>query len=150
MSSADYVSFGWGDRGFYIDARTWSHLTPGIAFAALIGRGQTALHVGYASRSKVQVNGLAVVVSEAQYQLLVAYIRQSFAKASDGGILLIPASGYWDSDAFYEAVGTYSAVATCNDWVRRALDHGGIRTAQWSPFDLALFYQLRRAAPAKI
>ncbi len=147
---ADHISFGWGDRGFYIDANTWSNLTPGIVFAALTGRGQTALHVGYASRSKVQVNGLAVVISEAQYRLLVAYIRASLAKAGDGGAKLIPASGYWDSDAFYEAVGTYGAFTTCNDWVRRALDHAGIRTAQWSPFDLALFYQARRVTRAKI
>lgn len=50
---------------------------------------------------------------------------------------------YNDHDAFYEALGHYSAYTTCNEWTRNALDAAGVRVPVWAPFERALFWQLR-------
>jgi hypothetical protein len=32
-----YVSFGWGDKGFYLDTPSWAELQPSTAFVAAFG-----------------------------------------------------------------------------------------------------------------
>ena len=45
VSGRDYVAFGWGDRDFYMATRRPIDFRPGLAFAALLGRGPAAMHV---------------------------------------------------------------------------------------------------------
>jgi hypothetical protein len=56
----------------------------------------------------------------------------------------IAAPGYFASDAFYEAVPRYSAIHTCNEWVRRRLVEAGLPAPRWTPFAA----DLMRAWPA--
>ncbi|MCX8116114.1 MAG: DUF2459 domain-containing protein, partial [Burkholderiaceae bacterium] len=66
-----------------------------------------------------------------------------YKRQADGRPLRIDAPGYFDTDAFYEAVPVYTLWFTCNEWVRRGLADAGVRTAAWAPFDTAIFWQLR-------
>ena len=43
--NASYISFGWGDKGFYLDTPTWSDLTFSTAFKAAFGLSTSAMHV---------------------------------------------------------------------------------------------------------
>ncbi len=120
---------------------TWSDLRPGTAFIALTGLGQGAMHVEYVD-SPLAYDARRVRISAEQYGRLVAYVQASFVRDADGAVRRIDAPGYFDTDAFYEAVPTYTFWYTCNEWTRRALAAAGVRTAWWAPFDIAVMRQL--------
>jgi len=134
-----WIAFGWGDREFFIRTRTWRDLRPATAVSALLGLGPAAMHVEYIARPqdyRVQRIDLNLV----QYQRLVDGLRAGFA--GDGRPRRIDDPGYFDTDAFYEGTGRYTAWLTCNEWIRRVLAGAGVRTSFWAPFETALFWHL--------
>jgi uncharacterized protein (TIGR02117 family) len=138
----EWIAFGWGDRDFYLRTRTWRDLRPGTAAVALLGLGRSAMHVEYLARPQ-DYRGQRIGLSVAQYRALVEALRAGFARNVHGRPLRIDDPGYFDTDAFYEGTGRYTIWLTCNEWIRRALAHAGVRTAVWAPFDEALFWHLR-------
>ena len=144
----EWIAFGWGDRGFMVNTPTWSDLRPGTAIVALSGAGSGAMHVEYIE-TPTAYKSRRIRISSAEYERLVAYIRASFVRDRDGRVRQIDAPGYFETDAFYEAVPSYTFWYTCNEWTRRALASAGIRTAVWAPFDTAVFYHLPDASKAR-
>ena len=151
-TASDWIAFGWGDQRFMLETPTWSDLRVGTALAAISGRGPGAMHVEYLE-TPLAYEATRVQLSNDQYARLVAYIRASFARDAADSVQKLDAPGYFGRDAFYQAVPRYSAVLTCNEWTRRSLEEAGVRTPAWSPFDAAIFAQLRRvtkeAAPQR-
>src|SRR5690242_9439792 len=47
QSALPYLTFGWGDRDFYLNTPSWSQMNLGRVVAALSGLGSTVLHVGH-------------------------------------------------------------------------------------------------------
>lgn len=43
----NYIAFGWGDKGFYLDTPTWADLKFSTAFKAAFWMGQSAMHTTY-------------------------------------------------------------------------------------------------------
>ena len=144
----EWIAFGWGDRDFFIATRTWRDLRPRTAFVALTGLGRGAMHVEYLARPQDYVSQ-RLDVSLPQYQRLVAGLRAGFARDAGGRPIRIDDPGYFDTDAFYEGTGRYTAWLTCNEWIRRVLAGAGVRTAAWAPFDRPLFRHLRQVAPRR-
>jgi uncharacterized protein (TIGR02117 family) len=145
VTASNWIAFGWGDQRFLLETPTWSDLRLSVALAALTGRGPGAMHVEYVETPQAY-DAARVRLSDAQYTRLAAYIRASFARDAAGRVQKVDAPGYFGRDAFYKAVPRYSAVHTCNEWTRRSLQEAGVRTPAWSPFDAAIFAQLRRIA----
>jgi len=142
----DWIAFGWGDRAFFMQTPTWAELRPGTALSALTGLGPAAMHVEYLARPQ-DYEAVPIGLSAAQYARLVEALREGFARDAAGRPIRIESSGYFDTDRFYEGTGHYSAILTCNEWIRRVLAAAGVRTAAWSPFDFPLFWHLRQVAP---
>ena len=69
-------------------------------------------------------------------------MRRSLRRNPDGTLQPIPGSNYGDRDAFFEAVGDYSAVNTCNNWVGRAMQVAGIRVGWFTPLPKTMFLYL--------
>lgn len=144
-TSYNYLSLGWGDKGFYIKTPTWSDLTFGTAFKALFLPSEAAMHVTYIQRApRTSERYISIFLSKDQYQKLISYILPYFKKADDGSIILIPDAGYGNNDNFYEAYGSYNLFNTSNNWTNRALKKTGVRTALWSPLDKPIMFQLRK------
>ncbi len=141
LAGFDWIAFGWGDRAFYLQTPRWRDLRPGVALNALLGRGPAAMHVEYVRDPDVY-RAARVVVSAAQYRQLVDYVRAGFARDGAGRAIRIDHPGYFATDAFFEGTGHYSPWLTSNEWVRRGLAQAGIRTAAWSPSDVAIFWHL--------
>jgi uncharacterized protein (TIGR02117 family) len=137
----EWIAFGWGDRAFMIDTPTWADIHPTTAIVALAGLGEGAMHVEYVE-TPAAYKARRVRLAPEEYARLVAYIRGSFVRDPDGSVRQIDAPGYFDTDAFYEAVPTYTFWHTCNEWTRRALAAAGVRTALWAPFDTAVLWHL--------
>jgi uncharacterized protein (TIGR02117 family) len=138
-----YVAFGWGDKGFYLDTPQWSDLTLTTAANAILWPSPTAMHVTYYRRPPAPgENSKKLMLSAAQYQQLARYIQENFDTAEDGRFILIKNSGYSDFDNFYEARGSYSLFYTCNNWVNEGLKKTGVKTSLWTPFDKGIMYHL--------
>lgn len=143
---APYVLVGWGDRGFFLDTPTWDDLSVSTALAAVFWPTPAVMHVYH--RYWLPADGEGCVrlqLREAEYRALVAYIEDSFARDERGAPVLVPGRNYTPSDVFYEGVGSYHLLHTCNNWASGALAAAGVRQPLWSPFDGAIFAQLDRA-----
>src|SRR5690606_31390134 len=46
-TSAQWVGFGWGDKGFYLQTPEWKDLKASVAFKATFALSESAMHVTY-------------------------------------------------------------------------------------------------------
>lgn len=135
-----YVSFGWGDKEFYIKTPEWSDLTFPVAFRALFQKSESAMHVTWYRRS--YSSWKKVVLCRHQNQTLNRYIEHSFKTTTNGKFAKLSFPGYTDYDQFYEAKGSFSIFQTCNTWTNRALKEIEVKTSVWSPFDFGVLHHL--------
>jgi uncharacterized protein (TIGR02117 family) len=140
-----YISFGWGDKGFYLNTPTWADLKFSTAFNALFLGGSSCMHVGYVTeKPSLDKRTHEINISENQYKALVKFIEDSFQKDKNGQYAIIPGHHYsGTNDNFYEGIGSYSFYKTCNVWTNCGLKEAGIKTAAWAPFDESVLYHLK-------
>lgn len=141
--SLDYVVFGWGDKGFYMNTPEWSDLTAKTATSALLVPSSTAMHVGFEPRPEENDDCVKIHVSKKQYRKIVEYIDNSFLHKDDK-VLLIPGKGYGPNDNFYEANNSYHLFRTCNTWTSNALKEAGIRTSVLAVFPNGVMSHFRK------
>lgn len=130
--AGDWLLFGWGDRGFYLNTPTWAEFSPRTALVALAGSGETLLHVDHLARPEEVADPRPVRLSRAEYARLVRGIVATARAGPDGRPMARP--GYGARDLFYEARGRYSAFRTCNIWTRDRLAEAGVAVGVWTPF----------------
>ncbi len=112
------------------------------AFLAAFGSGRSLMHADYAHAPGADDYQRPIRVSRAEYRRLAQFIHASFQRDGDGTTIPLLGRGYGGSDMFYEAVGPYSAVRTCNEWTGRALRHAGVRTGLWTPLAQSIMWRL--------
>jgi uncharacterized protein (TIGR02117 family) len=134
-----FVAFGWGDQGFFLNTPEWSDLKFSTAFDALFYRGKTAIHVVFQAEPQIGKLCKKLVISDNQYLKLVNYIEKSFQFSEGGLTICIPNKGYWDFDAFYESKGKYSLFSTCNSWINGGLKESDLPACLWTPLSYAIF-----------
>ncbi len=140
LPGTKYVSFGWGDRNFYINTPEWKDLTFPTAFNALFLKSKTAMHVTCLQQ---KYSGWEpFYLCPERLGDLHFYIENSFLRNENGTFIKIPVQGYYGFDFFYEAKGSFSLFKTCNVWVNNALKTAGFETSVWSPFDWGVLYHL--------
>ncbi|GAA4371221.1 TIGR02117 family protein [Hymenobacter saemangeumensis] len=136
-----YLAFGWGDKGFYLDTPTWAELKVSTAIEAMFYLGTSAMHTTFYREMTEGEQCIRIRISKADYGKLVAYIKNSFDYDADGNIIWIAGHSYGDDDSFYEAKRTYSFLYTCNTWANNALKACGQKASLWTAFDTGIFYQ---------
>ena len=141
-STMQLISFGWGDKGFFIGTPTWADLKTSTAFKAMFWLSTSAMHVSWKKNITPGIRCRKIRISREKYLALCNYIEQTFANGKNGLPVHINAPGYSDHDAFYEAKGTYNLFRTCNVWTGNGLKTAGIRVAVWTPFEKCVFHQL--------
>lgn len=140
-STAKWVAFGWGDRGFYLETPTWGDLKFSTAFKAAFALGSSAIHTTFYRQLREDDNCKKIKIGTSDYEKLVLYISSSFRHANGDILNISTHANYGDDDAFYEAVGSYSLFHTCNTWANNGLKACGQRACLWTPFDSGIFYQ---------
>jgi uncharacterized protein (TIGR02117 family) len=140
--NGNYIAFGYGNREVYLNTPTWADLRPGDAFAAAFGTGSSLIHADHNNDPQPGPAQRPITLSREEYRRLVAYIRASFRTDAQGRTLPIPGRGYGQTDAFYEASGTYTALHNCNEWVGGALRAAGVRTGLWTPLSDSVMWRL--------
>lgn len=139
---ATHVAIGWGDKGFFIHTPTWADLRFSTTTHALLWPSDSCLHVAMTREEYFDASARSVKITDAQYAELVGHINASFRLDDSGNRIPIPGVSYHESDAFYEAHGTYHALNTCNSWGGRAMRAAGIRTAWLTPLPKTVFLYL--------
>lgn len=139
-STYRYLSMGWGDKGFYLETPTWADLKASVAFNAALGLSTSAIHATYYQKMTTSERCKRMMLSKKQYAQLINYISNSFQKDSEGNYLLINTDAvYGNTDAFYEAKGSYSVFTTCNTWANSALKISGQKCCFWTALDWGIF-----------
>ena len=69
---ASYISFGWGDKNFYLNTPTWSDLTLKTTLKALFWKSETLIHL--TRYSQTESTWKKIPISMQQEKLLVNYI----------------------------------------------------------------------------
>lgn len=139
----NYVALGYGNRAFYLETPTWGDLTMKNAFLAAIGSGPTLMHADHDHDPQASQDTRPIVLRRGEYRRLVEFARGSFQYDAQGQTMPILGRGYGSSDMFYEAVGPYSAVYTCNSWTGAALRHAGVKTGVWTPLSQSIMWRLQ-------
>lgn len=140
-SAGPWLLFGWGDRDFYRNTPTWADVRPSTALSALVGSGQTLVHVVHFDEFYTDVDMRPLRLTSEEYGRLAQFIENSFAERPD------VSPGYGTRDVFYTGRGRYSALRTCNVWTGNALKAAGVRTAVWSPFAGGVMRWAKAPAP---
>lgn len=138
-----YAAFGWGDKGFYLDTKTWADLKFTTAFNAMFYLSSSAMHVSFYKNLQENESCRKICINKVSYMKLVNYIDNSFDIDSLGHSIQIKGASYEDNDSFYEAKGTYSLFNTCNTWANSGLKSADLKAVWWTPFNKGIFDQYR-------
>lgn len=130
----DHLSFGWGERTFYLETPTWSQVKLRTILGAAIGSERTLVHVDHVPRPGSDPDVRRIVLRPEEYRRLARFIADSVAPGA------AHLRGYGAYDAFYESNGRYSALRTCNAWTGAALAQAGVRVGAWTPFPLTVMW----------
>lgn len=122
---APYLSFGWGDAGFYPAPRP----TIGMTLRAALQSTPAVVHMAGLPAHPRQVFPNAEVVelrvSAEGYRTLLAYLDGSFAREGRERTRST-APGLYSFSLFYPAQGKFHLFNTCNTWVARGLNLAGL------------------------
>jgi len=138
-TTATYLAFGWGNKGFYLDTPEWSDLKISTAFNAAFGLSNSAMHTTFYKAIKENKDCIKITVSEENYKKLVSNIEKTFQFDSSQNPLFIEATTYGNNDSFYEAKGNYSLFHTCNSWANETLKSANQKAAFWTVTDSGIF-----------
>lgn len=130
----DHLSFGWGERTFYLETPTWADVKLRTVLAAAVGSDRTMIHLDHVPRPRPTDDVRALVLRPDEYRRLAAYIAGFVTPGGEHR------RGYGPYDAFYQSRGQYSAVNTCNAWTGQALKRAGVRVGAWTPFPTTVMW----------
>ncbi len=136
-TSLDYIGFGWGDKGFYLEIPTWNDLSFKVAFNAMFALSSSAMHLSWYHKPKENGNCRKITMDIEDYRSLCAYLKKDF-ELNDNAPILIKGRSYGENDCFYEAIGRYSCFYTCNTWTNNALKAANQKACLWTLFDTGL------------
>lgn len=143
VRGAEFVSLGWGARGFFAATPRWQDMRPGPVLTALFWLDSSVLHVGYHGDPAGAPQCRALATDATGRDRLFAFIDSSLDLAN-GRPRREALPGYGPNDAFYAATGRYSLVRTCNVWSAGALAAAGLPTGLWSPFSFQVMGWLEK------
>lgn len=138
-----YISIGWGDKGFYLNTATWGELTFKTAFEALFYMSESAMHITFYNTMTESERCRKIAISRESYNEILQYIDSSFKRDTRGACIYIENAHYNNNDIFFEAKGKYSLFYTCNTWTNNCLKAGRQKACLWTLLDKGIFYQYR-------
>lgn len=136
INNANFVSFGWGDKGFYLDTPTWGDLKLSTALKAICIPSETAMHVTYWKNAPVEKPNsiIKLQLNKIDLSALRDHIISSFKSKNGKAFIIKNADSYSGRpNEFYEATGKYHAIRTCNEWTRQAIETANQPVPTWTP-----------------
>ena len=127
FKGSPYIEFGWGDKGFYQS----KEITLGLTLRAIFWPTQSVVHAvavpdyveSYFGGSKVE----RLCLNNEALDSLNRFISSSFYRESNRNIVELKQGIYGDSQ-FYQGVGDYYLMNTCNKWTAKGLESIGMES----------------------
>jgi uncharacterized protein (TIGR02117 family) len=140
-ANAPYLSFGFGERDFYMGE-------PG---SLLVRWPQGLRALFWVNPSIVFVNPIRAIpapshcigLTAAQYRELVAHIQASFQRNAAGEVIPL-GRGQQPTGQFFQGQPGYSLFFTCNHWTARGLDRAGVPTPRVPLWSQSILWHARR------
>lgn len=139
-----YLSFGWGDRAFYMTTPTLAQLNLITTFNALFLPTPSVMDVQWYQTFPNNIKNKCVRVSNTDYLILMKFINDSFQLDAEGKKIRI-SPGYSSHSSFYEAKGSYSILRTCNSWTAEGLQKANVNTPLWAGLSSAIMLHLNNS-----
>ncbi len=143
-TSAQWVGFGWGDKGFYLQTPEWKDLKASVAFKATFALSESAMHVTYHDKITTGDDCIEIKLNKEQYQQLCKYILNRFNMENNKLLLVETDQNYGLNDVFYEAKGKYSLFYSCNTWANNVLKSADLKACLFTLWDKGIFYHYRK------
>lgn len=137
------LSFGWGQKEFFMKTKEWSDLTAGVLFRSAFHVGSSAMHVVRIpppDTSDPMVIRLSL--TREQYERLENFIRESFSH-KNGCVVPVREHPYGQNHFFFDADRSYGIFYTCNSWTNSALKASGQRACLWTPLQEGIYDQYK-------
>jgi uncharacterized protein (TIGR02117 family) len=139
-----HFAFGWGDKGFFLETKSWDDLRVSVAMRAAFHLGNSAMHIVQEEEPDTS-NRLVIKLrlTDRQYRNLIVFISKSFQK-TDRTYLPIKIHPYGRYHYFFEAERSYGLTYTCNSWTNSALKAAGQKACAWTAFKDGIYRQYGR------
>lgn len=144
IHSVNFISFGWGDKEFYLNTPEWSDLTIKTAINAMFLKSPSAIHIDYYKELEINAKCRLISVNAEQFKTVVDFIENSFKRDGYGNLIQIQGVQYSRHDCFYEATNSFNLFFTCNTWTNKCLKKAGLKACLWTPFDKGTLYHYRK------
>lgn len=142
VNNYKYLSFGWGERDFYMSVTSLSDLNFSTTFKTLFLPTPSVMYVkGYQSLPK-NTEVKCIYTNKANYLRLIEFIEASFKLDRNNRKIRI-GNGHTSNAGFYAAKGNYSILRTCNNWTAEGLSKADINTPLWDGLSFAIMHHLR-------
>jgi len=139
----NYISIGWGDKGFFLNTPKWSDLKASTVFKACFYLGGSAIHTNYIKELDFKYKHIKISISKKDYLHLVNYVLKTLKKDRKNVPICIKGRGYWVTDSFYETYGSYGLFNTCNSWINSGLKEANLPACFWTPLNSGIFHKYR-------
>lgn len=131
-----YLSFGWGDKEFYLNTPTWDDLKIHSALKALFINSPSVVHIKYYKELSYFQNMKKISLSTKQLKHLEEGIFKSVDFTSQHY------KGYGRNDIFYSSPYQYNIFMTCNTWTGKQLREANVSVSYWTPFSYNVIHSL--------
>jgi len=125
FNGAQFIEFGWGDKGFYQSVE----ITSGLTMQAIFWPTESVVHaVALAEKAEIHFPNSDVktfCLQNKSYAKLISFIENSFYKESNGDIVPLK-NGIYGNSQFYKGEGDYYLMNTCNKWTAKGLSSAGM------------------------
>ena len=133
------LAFGWGDIVFFRETPNWADVRLAVAFTALTGQNGTALRIMGVRAPVGDPDCIRLELEEPARAALIRHIVRT--RRADGSCM----PGLTRVEMLCEAVGHYSPLSTCNQWVADALASAGLPHAWFAPFSFDVMWPLQNS-----
>ncbi|BAY25977.1 hypothetical protein NIES2100_57870 [Calothrix sp. NIES-2100] len=138
----NYLSFGWGDRAFYMSTPSLGDLRLSTTFKALFLPTPSVIYVQGYQLIPDYLEVKCIKVNKNNYLKLIKFIEATFKVDNQGRVIRI-GNGHTTNAGFYDAWGSYSILRNCNNWTAEALRQADVNTPLWDGLSAAIMLQLR-------
>jgi len=136
-----HLAVGWGDKGFFLETKSWADVKVSVVFKAAFHLGSSAMHLVHVPKpDRRHPQTIELKLTVAQYRRLIDFVQASFSKDGNN-VQMITEHPYGRYNYFYEADRSYGLTYTCNSWTNSALKSCGQRACVWTAFKGGIYLQ---------
>ncbi len=130
ITEKKYIVIGWGDRGIFLETKTWPELKTSNVIKAFFGLNESVVRVKFIDR--LPEDYVKNKINIDQFESLKNHIMSSFLDFQE----IKKEDDYCEDGIFYKSKLNYNCINTCNNWVNQGLLKSNITKRTWAPLSI--------------